>query len=767
MFSADSQLDAQLRDVSLPDGLLGRLLALPLAGDEGIDGLICEVAIPPGLVERLQAVPLADDEGLDEALRDVPLPADLAASCRHYARRHLARHAGRRAMDRVARISRVAMAASLIVAVTLSLGGAMLLSLVLNGSNDWLPVPQVTQENLPPGTPAETRSMAGARSEAGTTSPVENHLETSWGTPSDPSDDLYAGSALGDDSGFAATSPQDRRASQPGDDRRDIALAEIEPSAGLPSRDLAASATLPRGADPLALSSVALGYPPNSWDDLPELPTRVPNLVPHGVDWPLEPGANRPFLVKWGFHPFVSPSADPRLQTCPVPLAVEPSSYELARRYLERNEWPPADRIRTEEFLAAVDYKFPKPKHQALGLTVAGGPSPISGEGFCLLQVGVQARQTNHAQHPPLHLVLLIDASTSMRWGSRMEIVRRALHDLPGIIGAEDRISLVTFNQAAHVLVENLGHDALPPVAAAVDSLSAEGATNIIAGLREAYGVARPALGAGRPAVRVVLLSDGLLDLEPATAQKIEQQVAQAAAEKIPLDAIDLGQQKEADPQMAALASAGRGTVHRAISAKQVRWALREIVTGRPQVVARAARLQVNFNPHSVLEYRLVGHESGDWGSLLPGPLEADFREGQAATALFEVRLVPNGPHDLGSAELTWYAPDGERTLAGKTALSARLKLDRKQFAPSLSSSAASLQQAAVVAYTVEVLRHSPFIFQRRPGLSMPAALYRAVELSGQIDGQLQQLPAFGEFVALIRQEMKAHPAKRSVKDYN
>ena len=303
------------------------------------------------------------------------------------------------------------------------------------------------------------------------------------------------------------------------------------------------------------------------------------------------------------------------------------------------------------------------------------------------------------------------------------------------------------------------------PFAAAADSLSAEGATNIVAGLREAYGVARPTLGPGRPAVRVVLLTDGLLDLEPATAEKIEQQVAEAAGQNIPLDVIDLGQQKETDPQVAALSQAGRGTVHRAISAEQVRWALREIVTGRSQLVARAARLQVTFNPKSVLEYRLVGHESGDWAGLLPGPLEADFREGQAATALFEVRLAPNGPNDLASVDLTWYAPDGEKTLAGKTAQKARATVERKHFAASLTSSAPSLQEAAVVAYAAEVLRHSPFIFQRHPGLSMPAALFRAVELSGQVDSQLQQQPSFDEFVALIRQEVKAHPAKRPAKD--
>ena len=52
-----------------------------------------------------------------------------------------------------------------------------------------------------------------------------------------------------------------------------------------------------------------------------------------------------------------------------------------------------------------------------------------------------------------------------------------------------------------------------------------------------------------------------------------------------------------------------------------------------------------------MLEYRLLGHESGEWGGLLPGPLEADFRDGQTATALFEIRLAANGPNDLGSVE--------------------------------------------------------------------------------------------------------------------
>ena len=72
-------------------------------------------------------------------------------------------------------------------------------------------------------------------------------------------------------------------------------------------------------------------------------------------------------------------------------------------------------------------------------------------------------------------------------------------------------------------------------------------------------------------------------------------------------------------------------------------------------------------------------------------------------------------------------------------------------------------QQAAVAAYTAEVLRHSPFIFQRNPGVkvTVPAALRRAQELSLAVDHQAAQTPSYQELVELVRQEMKAHAARR------
>jgi hypothetical protein len=94
----------------------------------------------------------------------------------------------------------------------------------------------------------------------------------------------------------------------------------------------------------------------------------------------------------------------------------------------------------------------------------------------------------------------------------------------------------------------------------------------------------------------------------------------------------------------------------------------------------------------------------------------------------------------------------------------AAVQIRRKDFAPTVSRTAPCLQQAAVIASTAEILRHSPFVF-RQQKTSVSAALFRTLEWARQVDSRLQQRKAFAEFVNLIGQEMKAHPATRRATD--
>ena len=191
-----------------------------------------------------------------------------------------------------------------------------------------------------------------------------------------------------------------RRPSQPGDDKREIELAEIEPSGVPASRDLAASAhDAPRRRSVGAVGGERLGSSPNSWDDLPELP--IPPGRSGSARTRLAAGAGVQPAVPGDIRVSIRSFRPPRIRVCRPARC----RWRSSRRAMS---WPVVTwsgtngrrpiALRTEEFLAAVDYNFPKPKDQGLGLIVAGGPSPISGEGFCLLQVGVQARQTDRCQ---------------------------------------------------------------------------------------------------------------------------------------------------------------------------------------------------------------------------------------------------------------------------------------------------------------------------------------------------------------------------------
>ena len=465
------------------------------------------------------------------------------------------------------------------------------------------------------------------------------------------------------------------------------------------------------------------------------------------------PDSYYPFLIKNRTHPFVSP-ADPRLQSTVVPLGVDGASYELTKRYLEAKELPPPELVRTEDFLAAaVDYGFPQPAGQALGLSMAAGPSPFGGEGLWLLQVGVQARHVTQPSHPPLYLVLAVDTSANMRWGGRMEMVRRALTGLGGQLGRGDRLWLVAFGQEARVLIDDVGPGEADQFAAAVRSLAPKGGSDLAEGLGRACEVARQEAAAGAAAVRVVLLTDSTVELADDSAARIGQQVAEAAAHGVVLHVVDLSQQKETDPQLRKFAAAGRGTVHPAANADEVRWALREVVSGQSQVVACDAQLRVTFNPKAVLEYRLLGHEATLLAGLLPGHPRANFHDGQQATALYEVRLAPGAGGEIAAAELIWYdgdqpRPEGQRRI--------QQRIEREQVAATFGQAAPALQEAAVVAQTAEVLRKSPFVRTPRTAL---VALARVRDLAGQVDSRLWQRPGFPDFVGLVEQAMRAKPA--------
>jgi Ca-activated chloride channel homolog len=256
-------------------------------------------------------------------------------------------------------------------------------------------------------------------------------------------------------------------------------------------------------------------------------------------------------------------------------------------------------------------------------------------------------------------------------------------------------------------------------------------------------------------ATRIVLLTDGLVELNSVVPETVARKVTRMAGQGVSLDVVDLGQDAQADPQWAAFATAGQGSVRRAASVPQLRWALREITTGQSQLLARDAQLKVTFNPKAVQEYRLLGHEAKAVAGLMPEHPQADFHAEQSASALYEVRLAANGPNDVATIELTWYRPGGKAHTRADMVRVVRT-VTRQDFAATFSQAAASLQEAALVAQTAEALRRSPFA--RGPRATI--ALRRVLELAASADSRLYQRPSFHDFHTMVEQAMHAKPAR-------
>jgi Ca-activated chloride channel family protein len=194
------------------------------------------------------------------------------------------------------------------------------------------------------------------------------------------------------------------------------------------------------------------------------------------------------------------------------------------------------------------------------------------------------------------------------------------------------------------------------------------------------------------------------------------------------------------------LAQAGGGKVVPAGTVHEVRAAIVEALTGQPQVAARKVELEVAFNSTYVESYRLIGFDETRGRAAEDDDVRpVTFVTGQSATSLYEIKLRPVVPDThaapyllrdtVATATLRWEELDGStRTVAQR--------ISQLQLARTYLEAPLSLQFAALVAETAEVLRGSQFA--RRSSL---AAVLEQARRAGQ---ELRQRPEFAEFLSLV-----------------
>jgi len=367
----------------------------------------------------------------------------------------------------------------------------------------------------------------------------------------------------------------------------------------------------------------------------------------------------------YGINPWTETAKD-HLST--FAADVDTASYTLARRKLNEGALPQRAAVRVEEFVNYFSYAFPEPAAgSAFAVVMDAAPSPVS-PGRHILRVGVGTKAKHETERKPANLVFLVDVSGSMSGPDRLELAKKALRILTQNLKEGDRVAIVSYAGATRLVLKSTGVEHKPQILEAIDGLASGGSTGMASGIDLAYEQAMANTRPGETS-RVIVLSDGDANVGPYTHDEILKRISGHVKQGVTLSTIGFGVGNYKDELMEQLADKGNGNNFYIDSLGAAKKVFEEQLTATLEVVAKDAKLQVDFDPAMVARYRLVGYENRD-------VKDTDFRDdkvdageigaGHQVTALYEVELTPAGKQakaPIASVRIRHKAPSSDKAV--------------------------------------------------------------------------------------------------------
>ena len=422
---------------------------------------------------------------------------------------------------------------------------------------------------------------------------------------------------------------------------------------------------------------------------------------PSGLNPPNGAAFHDVFFKDHGTNPFID-TEDDRFST--FGMDVDTASYSVTRRYLRDGFLPPPEAVRVEEFVNAFDYNYEPPLHGAFAVHIEGAPSKFGeGKRLQLLRIGIQGRVIPTENRKDAILTFVIDVSGSMAMENRLGLVKRSLKLLVDQLRPGDEVGIVIYGSRAKVLLPHTGVEGREEILAAIDSLAPEGATNAEAGLRIGYDLALKNARFGS-INRVILCSDGVANVGETGPDAILRKVRAHVEEGITLTTIGFGMGNFNDILMERLANKGNGSYAYVDDLNEARRIFVENLTGTLQVIARDAKVQVEFNPQVVSRFRLLGYENRRLDHEDFRDDDADGGEigsGHSVTALYEIKLHEGAVGQLATVFIRHEDPDTRQVTEITQDIFAA------ELAAAFEEASTEFQLAAAVAEFAEILRDS------------------------------------------------------------
>ncbi|WP_375451420.1 von Willebrand factor type A domain-containing protein [uncultured Devosia sp.] len=339
---------------------------------------------------------------------------------------------------------------------------------------------------------------------------------------------------------------------------------------------------------------------------------------------------------------------------------VDTASYSYVRSMLDDGYVPEPDAVRLEELINYFPYDYAPADSAAVPFkpSMAVYPTPWNPR-TQLLHIGIKGYVPPASADTPSNLVFLIDTSGSMDEPNKLPLLKRAFALLVDQLSAKDSIAIVAYAGSAGVVLEPTRADDKSKILAALDALAAGGSTAGAEGIALAYQLAEQAR-ISNGTNRVILATDGDFNVGIDDPEDLENFIKAKREGGVTLSVLGFGRGNLDDATMQALAQNGNGNASYIDSFREAQKVLVEEGGSTLQMIAKDVKVQVEFNPAMVSEYRLIGYETRALNreDFNNDQVDAgDIGAGHTVTAIYEIT-----PAGAGSVDPLRYGERGDAT---------------------------------------------------------------------------------------------------------
>jgi Ca-activated chloride channel family protein len=289
-------------------------------------------------------------------------------------------------------------------------------------------------------------------------------------------------------------------------------------------------------------------------------------------------------------------------------IDVDTAAYSLIRSSLTAGQLPPTDAVRIEEMINYFPYAYPAPDGQPFQPTINVFETPWNAD-TQLVHIGLQGEMPSIQDRPPLNLVFLIDTSGSMESADKLPLLRQSFRLMLDNLAPEDEVAIVTYAGSTSIALQPTQASERTTILAALNALNAGGSTNGQGGIEQAYALAETMKTDGDVS-RVILATDGDFNVSLSDPRGLQAYIEDKRETGTYLSVLGFGRGNLQDSTMQSLAQNGNGTAAYIDTLSEAQKVLVDNLTGALFPIANDVKIQVEFNPSTVAEYRLIGYET-------------------------------------------------------------------------------------------------------------------------------------------------------------